>query len=339
MGVAATIPAGAVGIDAFDDCAYRRGYSHPSLLKPLLDRSHKTLLHRTVATALSDHVLSLGFIAAALLSYRHWPPLVAALVHASALLVTARCQRGLENLAHEGSHYNWTRRRKLNDFLADGLVALPIASRVKSYRAGHALHHRRFGTSDDPDLQRYAALTLEAVDRSSIRRFVAAVARRLPAYTASWWRSIGTAWHTAVGGALWHVCFVMVPVWLATGAEASIFVSGTWMVAFVLVLPVLRLIAESNEHVYSEARTVFDATVSNLGICNRLVIHPHNDGFHTVHHLWPRVPHHQLAKLHAALLALDPDGYGRRLRYRTKLLQRPVALSGDLAGQGRREDR
>lgn len=332
MSAVVVTTAGAVRAGTFENCPYRRGYSHPSPLKPVLDRSQRTLLHRTVAAALCDHALSLASIAAALFSYRHLAPLIAALVHAAALVVTARCQRGLENLAHEGSHYNWTRRRRLNDLLADALVAVPVASRVKSYRAGHALHHGRFGTGDDPDLQRYARLSLEELDRSNLPAFVVAVARRLPAYTTSWWRSVGTAWHTAVGGVLWHVCVVMVPVWIAMGPEASIFVSGTWMAAFCLVLPALRLIAESNEHVYSESVTVFDATVTNLGMCNRLVIHPHNDGFHTVHHLWPRVPHHQLAKLHAALLAVDPDGYGRRLRHRTKLLQRPAVLGEGVAG-------
>lgn len=322
MGAAAMMASTSMRADP-PERSYRRGYVHPSPLKPVLDRSHHTVLHRTVATALSDHAVSFASIAAALLSYRQLPPLLAVLVHGSALLVTARCQRGLENLAHEGSHYNWTRRRRLNDFLADGLVALPVASRVKLYRSGHALHHRRFGTADDPDLQRYAALRLEELDRNSFWPFVLAVAQRLPAYTSSWWKSVGTAWHTAVGSVMWHSC-LFVPMWIVLGSQASIFMWGTWMTAFCTVLPVLRLVAESNEHVYSEARTVFDATVTNLGICNRLIVHPHNDGFHTVHHLWPRVPHHQVANLHASLWALDPNGYGGRLRYRTKLLQRPT---------------
>jgi fatty acid desaturase len=315
------------GLRASSPPAYRRGYVPPSDAKRLVQRRHKTMLHRTMLTAVSDHVVSLAAVAGALLSYRHLSPPLALFAHASALLVIARCQRGLENLVHEASHYNWTRRRKLNDVLADGLAALPVACRVASYRAGHLVHHRRFGTADDPDLRRYTALVLEELDRTTLRRLARSVAVRLPAYSHTWWQSVGTSRHTAVRTLTWHVCCLVLPAWTAFGLETSIFVWSTWMVAFCLVLPVLRLIAESNEHVYSDARTVFDATLTNLGIVNRMLLHPHNDGFHTLHHLWPGVPHHQLPKLHAALMALDPDGYGSRLRHRTTLLQRPGAVA------------
>lgn len=322
------------GTAVLETGSYRRGYVHPPGLKALLACSHKTLLHLTVATALWDHALSLSAVAGALLSYRHLSAPLAVLIHATAVLVIARCQRGLENLAHEASHYNWTRRRKLNDVLADGLVALPVASRVASYRAGHLLHHRRFGTADDPDLQRYTVLGLEELDRTSLRAFAVSVALRVPAYIRSWWRSIGTSRHTAVGTGMWHICFLILPIWVAFGPATSIFLWATWMVAFCIALPVLRLVAESNEHRYSDARTVFDATFTNLGIVNRVIYHPHNDGFHTLHHLWPRVPHHQLAKLHAALVALDPDGYGSRLPRRTTLLQRSGSVAQPVPATG-----
>lgn len=54
-----------------------------------------------------------------------------------------------------------------------------------------------------------------------------------------------------------------------------------------------------------------------------------NDGFHTVHHMWPGVPHHALRLLHATLLTEDAAGYAARLRNRTSVLQSPgVRLTG-----------
>jgi hypothetical protein len=35
------------------------------------------------------------------------------------------------------------------------------------------------------------------------------------------------------------------------------------------------------------------------------------------------VPHHAIRKLHDLLVARDADGFGRRLRYRSRLLERP----------------
>jgi fatty acid desaturase len=121
---------------------------------------------------------------------------------------------------------------------------------------------------------------------------------------------------------LW-TALAAVPVGLVLGMRGAVVGALVWLGSFFVTLPVLRLIGEASEHVYSDSDTVFDATISNLGRWQRLLIHPHNDGYHTVHHMWPGVPHHALRRLHEALLDHDPDGYGRRLRFRTHILVPP----------------
>lgn len=260
----------------------------------------------------------------ALLAYARLPLPLALLAHAAALVVIARCQRGLECLGHEASHYNWSRsRRRLNDLLGDLLAALPLGARIADYRESHLRHHGRFGTAEDPDRQRYLLLDLEALDRSSLPALARGIAARLLPYHASWWRAIGSDWRTAAGTLAWHL-LAAAALTLALGLRAGLFLWATWLLAFAAVLPAVRLLGEADEHVYTGTRTVFDATVTNLGRWHRLLLHPHNDGYHTVHHLWPGVPHHQLARLHRALLRLDPDGYGRRLRQRRRVLQQPT---------------
>lgn len=107
------------------------------------------------------------------------------------------------------------------------------------------------------------------------------------------------------------------------GTDGAVAAVVMWVVAYGLALPVIRLIAESSEHVYCNADTVFDATVSNLGVVQRVLFHPHGDGYHTVHHMLPGVPHHRIAKLHRALVENDLV-YVANLMVRTRVLQLPV---------------
>ena len=96
------------------------------------------------------------------------------------------------------------------------------------------------------------------------------------------------------------------------------------MGAFALVLPVIRLIGEADEHKYIGTDNVFDATMVNDGWLLRLLIHPHNDGYHLTHHLWPGVPHHRLGRLHTLLEDVDPEHYARQIRRRTRILEDPL---------------
>jgi len=36
-----------------------------------------------------------------------------------------------------------------------------------------------------------------------------------------------------------------------------------------------------------------------------VLLHPHHNGYHLTHHLFPAVPYHQLPRLHAQLMELD----------------------------------
>jgi fatty acid desaturase len=119
----------------------------------------------------------------------------------------------------------------------------------------------------------------------------------------------------------WAVMTVGLPAWPLFGAGGAVLCTALWLAGYLLVLPVIRFLGETSEHVYTGAESVFDATVSNLGRMQRLFIHPHNDGYHTVHHLWPGIPHHALRGMHELLMVEDWDGYGRRLRHRTRLLE------------------
>src|SRR5262249_40921301 len=78
-----------------------------------------------------------------------------------------------------------------------------------------------------------------------------------------------------------------------------------WLVAFALVLPLIRFVGEADEHDY-EATTESAATFSSLGRLQRLLFHPHGDGYHAEHHRYPPIPHHHLRRMRSTLLVIDP---------------------------------
>jgi fatty acid desaturase len=290
---------------------------------------YATDLPRTVAAALADHALILLLAAAGYAGWLYLPEALALFAHALVFLGVVRCQRGLECLVHEGAHYNWARRRRLNDLLVNALAALPVFSTVAAFRTAHKRHHEQFGTPEDPDRKRYYLRTLDGLDRSSWLPFLKGVLARLGPYALDWWRAVGSGLVALALGLAWHALVVVLPLGALLGWHRAAWLWGVYyLLPLVFFLPLLRFIAEAGEHVYAEARSVLDATVSNLGWGHRWLIHPHGDGFHLLHHLCPAVPHHRLRRAHDILAKLDPEGYGRRHRCRTRILQEPEAAEG-----------
>lgn len=302
----------------------RRGYTNPPHLRKEVADAHVTSLARTAATAVVDHITVIGLplVVAVLVSLR-MPAWVTGPAAALAVLVTGRQLRALECLVHEASHFNWSRKhRRANDVLATLIAVTVTGGGLLGYRRSHLLHHGRFGTADDPDRQRYEELGLEDLPRARLVTFIAWLARRFWAYQRGWFRSLGDVpWLSALPFA-WAAALIITPAWLLSGPVAASAAGGAWIAGYLAALPAIRFVAESGEHVYRESTSVFDATVSNLGLMQRLIFHPHGDGYHTIHHLWPGIPHHRIARLHQILLVRDQQ-YATRLRFRTKVLSEP----------------
>lgn len=84
------------------------------------------------------------------------------------LLLPGR-QLGLSVLMHEAGHNTLFATPWANRILGQWLCALPTLNDLGAYARGHLEHHRKAGTSEDPDLTNYAAYP---IDRSSFRRKV-----------------------------------------------------------------------------------------------------------------------------------------------------------------------
>jgi fatty acid desaturase len=321
----------------YSDRPFRRGYTAPLSERRAIAAAHatRTWLSATLAAADQAVIIAVVIAGACPALWAGWEAGVA--VAGAGALLLGRQFRALENLTHEASHYNWSRRnRRLNDLLATWLAGVPTGARLDAYRASHLRHHGRFGTRDDPDLANYRQLRIEELDRGSVLAFALDALGRMPAYRRRWQENARGPGSLPVRPVAWAAILVVLPAglvwwqWSAALAAALI-----WLAGYGLMLPVVRFLGESNEHTYTGPQTVFDSTISNIGLLQRFLIHPHGDGYHTVHHLWPGVPHHQVRNLHRRLLASDPDGYARRLRYRTRLLSAPVQGPRPAGGFGR----
>ncbi|MET8810495.1 fatty acid desaturase family protein [Streptomyces sp. NPDC004549] len=310
-----------------DEKPYRKGYRLPAALRSEIAAAHRTRPVLTAGCAALDVLIAVLVAVAsgwALVWMSLWAALPLALL---GCLVVARQLRALENLTHEASHYNWARHhRRWNDVLGFLLVGLPTGGRLAAYRESHLRHHGRFGTSDDPDRRRYAELDLEGLRRSSAAAFTASVLARAVRYQLGWVREVGSDLSVTAAMLVWSAVFVALPAWLGAGLPGAVAAEVLWLVSVFVVLPVLRLVAEADEHVYSDSDTVFDATISNVGLMQRVLVHPHADGYHTVHHLWPGIPHHSLRRTHAMLMERDPE-YARRIRIRRGVLETPRAAA------------
>jgi fatty acid desaturase len=304
---------------------WERGYRAPDHTRPFLKECHTTRPWLTVLTALGDHAAIVLLAALAVSAWGGLHPVAGALLYPLAVLGIVRSQRALENLVHDGSHFNWSRSdHRLNDRLCNLLAAVPVFSNVARYRPGHKLHHFSFGTEDDADLERYQILGIEGLDRRRPLRFALGIAHRIVRYVIGWWRVIHTRPAVLLTSLLWHAVFLILPLALAFGIGPALGLwLAFWIAPFFLVLPWHRFVAEAGKHQYEGQETVFDATISNVGLVHRLLLHPHNDGYHLLHHLFPGIPHHQLGRAHRGLSKLDPSGYGEALRMRLHVLEEP----------------
>lgn len=304
---------------------WERGYKAPEHARDFLKECHKTRPWLTVLTALGDHAAIVALAAGVYWSYLSLHPAFLLVLYPLAAAGIVRSLRGLENLVHEGSHFNWWRSdHRRNDLLCNLLAAVPVFSSVVRYRPGHKLHHFQFGTDEDADLGRYQVLGIEGLSRRNPFLFAAGTARRIIAYVVGWWKVIQTRPLVLGLSLLWHALVLILPAALALGLGTALALwAAFWMGPFLLFLPWHRFVAEAAKHQYEGQETVFDATISNIGFVHHLLLHPHNDGYHLLHHLFPGIPHHQLERAHRGLSKIDPMGYGEALRHRTHVLEEP----------------
>lgn len=111
----------------------RSAYDTPGAFKEELPNLRRTNLGLTVTAAITLHMLIMVAATGGYGCLIYAPAWVWISNSMVGLLFIAVCMRGLEVLVHEGSHFNWTRRTRLNDFLTNMLAAIPMMSLVNRF--------------------------------------------------------------------------------------------------------------------------------------------------------------------------------------------------------------
>jgi len=219
-------------------------------------------------------------------------------------------QHALSILMHEGSHYRLMKNRLANDFFAELFTAWPMNISMRNYREHHFPHHRSPNTDADPDWR------LRSRDESwEFPKTIRGLATMFlldfcGLRVVDQYRSFGRYAFPENRKRDW---IDLVRQVFNVSVVVSLTYFGLWIPYLLLwIVPTLtwlkvalrmRTIAEHYAldygHMYRQTRT----THAN-GI-ERILIAPHNIGYHLDHHLYPSVPFYNLRALHEELLKTD----------------------------------
>jgi len=235
-----------------------------------------------------------------------WPNLLTIIV---ALFVIGARQLGFAVLMHDASHYALYRNKELNDWVGNWLGAYPIWGDVLPYRPYHLQHHAHTWTDKDPDV---SLATPFPITKQSFRRKV--------------WRDLSgqTGWKRAkftlmrdLGWSQGKVqrqkgagLLKLAPVLITNGVLLGILTFFghpalylLWVVAWLTTYSLVMRIRAIAEHsmVSDPTNDLTNTRTTRAAWWERLLIAPNAVNFHLEHHLNMRVPHYNLARMHAML--------------------------------------
>ncbi len=246
----------------------------------------------------------------------------------AALVLFAGRQLGLSVLMHDCGHRTLFRTAWLNDVVGQWLCALPVMNDQPSYARGHLEHHRKAGTSEDPDLSNYGAYPVPRASfrRKVIRDLTGQTGFKLISYIVRGASGILTP--ESRGSAAPFVKEILVQaVILAVLAACGIaWAYVVWAVAYMTTFMLVIRIRQVAEHAAVPDLMDLDPRKNTRTVdapwWQRIIFAPCGVNFHMEHHLLASVPCYRLRELRALLRsrgALDgvPEfrGYGAVLRH------------------------
>ncbi len=265
----------------------------------------------------AEHVLWVAvWCAASVLAFENAPLWVALPVYVAAVFFIGGRQRALAGVLHMATHRAFMANRRVGDVIGALFGGYPVLQSFTGYRASHlGEHHGRLGDPErDPDYKQYQdnALCGDNLSRAALRRYMWTALS--PRATASYlyyllrhrmvtkgektserwlratllaavlaWAVLGGWWPWLL--LLWVVPLITTQVWIGAVAEL--------MEHFPLIETAPRV------DIYMSWNRVY-------GLATRFLVgEKDGEGFHLVHHLFPRTPMWRLREVDA-ILQRDP---------------------------------
>ena len=284
----------------------------PTALIKQLSRQNDGKAWVSVASLLA---INAACIAAALLWWTPW-------VVVPAILIIASRQQACFVLAHDAAHYRLFQSRRLNDLVGRAL-ATPVGISMRTYRVVHRLHHNHLYQSQDPDIPLHAGyprgrrylirkLLLDLTGRTAPKTFAYFLGApainddvseanqprrdRLNDTTPALRRAARRDRDLIVA---FHLAAPLLAVLTGHGLAYLVL----WILPLCTVLQALLRFRAICEHgAVSDEQSPLQAARTNLGPAWLLwYLFPYQVNYHIEHHLYPAIPHYNLAACHREL--------------------------------------
>ncbi len=218
-----------------------------------------------------------------------------------ALLIVGSRQRAISNLVHEGSHWNLTKNKHINDRISDLFGALPLFKTTRFYRGNHLKHHAFLGKVNlDPDVDAHKGYGFNDFDfeNNTLKRFLGVLfhPRSIKESVIGNLFKVGRSDRKLIffwWGAL------LASMYLVFDAKVVFSFLALWFLSKLTVYNLIRNIVEFLDHSGLQPGSImtYTRTISGLGPI-RFLTHAHSNNFHLTHHLAPSVPWFHLKRLH-----------------------------------------
>jgi fatty acid desaturase len=225
------------------------------------------------------------------------------------LLVIGNRQRALGNILHDASHRSFSGNRRRSAILANLLFCWPLWVSMAIYRNEHNRHHRFLGDpAQDPDFihdetrlsRGWLSVWLDQMlSPRMIRISILSHLMRMNSVSL-------------IGVVCWWAAMLSLIAFASSATDALVFLA-LWVAARATVFHVITSFREISDHVgllpggligFSRNHP-FSSAVGQ-------VFHPHNNGYHLLHHLMPGLPFHAMPRAHALLLDWPPYATGEQ---------------------------
>ena len=209
-----------------------------------------------------------------------------------AVFFIATRQNALQDaLGHDSTHYNLFKRKRWNVY-GEFFYFVPMFDEFHRYRKDHAIHHKEVWAEEDP-----ARLAFErwGLLKPNVNWFYAWFIKPfLLLDFVYFWRETFT---DLLEDPRYRIRIL--GFWLPIIAASIVFGFWDWLLLYWFVpmlwlKPAVEFWTEVNDHFNVQVGDTRDSR----GLFYSLILRSHNDGYHALHHRYPKIPWYNLKKAH-----------------------------------------